>query len=88
MFVILKTGMQCIHVYALLLFPKVKHTSVSSPPPPQILLSYFAHCSLHPCIKVLMDLDCEPSNIGVSREISDLPSTQNMFLFSQNCHES
>lgn len=49
--------------WALLLFPKVKHTWISFPQSSQILLSYFVHCSLHLSIKMLMNFDCEPSNI-------------------------
>lgn len=42
---------------------KIWHTWMSSPQPFKIILSYFVQWNLHLCIKVLMNLDCEPSNI-------------------------
>ena len=47
-----KNGTQCVHVWALLLFPKVKHTCISSPRPSQILFFYIVLCALHVCIKL------------------------------------
>ena len=52
-------GTQCVHVWALLLFPKVKHTCISSPRPSQcsfptlyfVLFTYTSKC---------LNLDCEP----------------------------